>query len=89
MGMEIEAKKFTLVMNYEELWYTALDVRRSLYNNIRTHWVHQQSDWEYNERERLARCKTMFYALGRPDLYDDIFSEAKDIFSEFKEKSSK
>lgn len=87
--MNIEAKGFKIEMTYNELWNTAFDIRRALENEIKTHWVRHQQNWEINEKERLSRCKQMFTSLVRPDLYDEIFTIAKDAFNEFNEKQSK
>ena len=84
--MNIIAQKFEIEMTFDELWNTAFDIRHTILTRLKEHWVHHQSDWERNEKERLNRCKTMFFALGRPDLYDDIFIKDKDIFTDFNEK---
>jgi hypothetical protein len=84
--MNIEAQKFNIEMTHEELWNTAFDVRRSIEHTLQTHWVNHQANWEHNEKERLNRCKTMFLALGRPELHEDIFSKAKEIFKSFNDK---
>lgn len=84
--MEIRAEEFKIEMTHEELWNTALDVKRALEHTLRTHWVDHQSVWEKNETERLNRCKNMFTALGRPELYEEIFTTAKEIFETFNEK---
>jgi len=84
--MNIIARKFEIEITFDELWNTAFDIRQAIYTRLKEHWVHHQSDWEHNEKERLNRCKTMFFALGRPDLYDDIFIKAKDIFTNFNKK---
>ena len=67
--MDIEAKLFELKMTYGELWSTAFDVQISLEHTLKTHWVNHQARWEENEKDRLNRLRSMFYALGRPELY--------------------
>lgn len=84
--MHIEAQKFNIEMSHEELWNTAFDVKRSIEYTLETHWVNHQANWEHNEKERLNRCKTMFRAIGRPDLYEEVFSNAKKIFKAFNDK---
>jgi hypothetical protein len=84
--MNIEAQKFNIEMSHEELWNTAFDVRRSIEHTLQTHWVYHQANWEHNENERLNRCKTMFLALGRPELHEEVFNKAKEIFKAFNDK---
>ncbi len=84
--MNIEAEKFKLEMSYGDLWSTAFDVRRSLEHDLKTHWVNHQDNWKHNESGRLDRIQCMFLALGRPDLYQEIFVIAKDVFSDFNQK---
>jgi hypothetical protein len=81
--MHIEAQKFTIEMTHEELASTAFDVRRSLELALKEHWIYYQSDWERNETERLSRIKTMFFHLGSPNLYEEVFRMASKIFEEF------
>ena len=87
--MTIEAKEFKIEMTHNELWNTAFDVKRSIETALKTHWVNHQSNWENGEKESLERCKKMFVALGRTDLFDEIFSKAKKIFEEFNENRKK
>jgi hypothetical protein len=84
--MNIEAKDFVLKMTYGELWTLAFDVRRALTTILETHWVNHQQRWKENESERLRVIRDMFYALGRPDFYDEIFNEAEKIFEKFNSK---
>ena len=81
--MNIEAKKFELEMTFGELWSTAFDVQSALENTLKTHWVNHQQSWRKNEEERLCRMRNMFFALGRPDLYEQIFTKADEIFKSF------
>lgn len=84
--MNIEAKDFEMKMTYGELWSTAFDVQKALEHTLETHWISHQASWKENERDRLSRLRSMFYALGRPDLHEQIFSNADDIFKKFNEK---
>ena len=84
--MNIEAQKFTLEMSHNELWSTAFDVRRSLETALKEHWINHQSDWQKHEAERLHRMKKMFLHLGRPDLYEEIFEKAVEVFKSFNDK---
>lgn len=81
--MKIEAKEFELEMTYEELWSTAFEVLRSLEGSLERHWINHQTRWKDEEQGRLNRLRSMFYALGRPDLYEQIFSKADNIFNKF------
>ncbi len=84
--MNIEAKEFTLDMSWSELWTTAFSVRSSLEETFKRHWINHQNAWKEHEKDKLLLLKTFFYALGRPDLYEDIFPMAEKIFAEFNEK---
>lgn len=81
--MNIEAEKFNIQMTQSELWNTACDVRRSIQDAVSTHWVNHQQHWKEGESERLYRCRSMFTALGRIDMYEDILREAEIVFAEF------
>lgn len=81
--MKIEAKEYNISMSQEELWATAYDIRSALTTTLKEHWVRHQDNWKTNEEERLYRLKTMFTHLGRPELYEDVFTTAKDIFDNF------
>lgn len=81
--MNITAKEFTIEMSQNELWSTAFDVRNALYYTLKGHWVNHQDAWQNNENERLGRLKVLYYSLGRPDLYDDVFVKAKEVFDEY------
>ena len=85
--MEIKSEKFIIEMTHDELWNTAFDIRRSIEYALQTHWINHQDVWEKNEKERLFRCKRMVVALGRVELYDEIFGKAKEIFTEFNKTS--
>lgn len=78
--MNIEAQNFKIEMTLNELWNTAFDIRWMLENILKTHWVNHQATWKQNETERLRRCEQMFLAVGRPDLYNEIFVKATEIF---------
>jgi hypothetical protein len=86
--MNIEAKDFEIKMTYGELWSTAFDVQSALHESIKTHWVNHQDSWKRNESERLQRLRNMFFALGRPELYDRIFPFADEVFAKFNAKKS-
>ena len=86
--MNIEARDFEVKMTYGEMWSTALDVKSALTNTLKTHWVNHQDVWKTNEEDRLIRIKIMFYSLGRPDLYESIFTEADVIFKDFNSKKA-
>jgi hypothetical protein len=81
--MNIEAEKFNIQMTYQELWDTAFDVRRALEYALKDHWVRHQSEWKKHEAERLTRCRRMFDALGRNDLYQDLLIIADNTFEDF------
>jgi len=81
--MNIEAKDYELKMTQSELWSTAFDVLQILNHTIKTHWINHQNSWKENEKPRLERIRQMFYALGRPDIYENIFNDAEKIFKEF------
>ena len=87
--MDIEAENFKLVMSQSDLWATAFDVKQALESTVERHWVNHQDVWEQNEKERLNRIKVFFYALGRPDLYDDVFVRVKELFKKYNEKNTK
>lgn len=87
--MKIEAKEFIIIMSQEELWNTAFDIRNALTETLKVHWVNHQNDWRKNEEERLVRMKTMFTHLGRQELYEDVFTTAKDIFDNFNKINNK
>lgn len=84
--MNIEAKEFELKMTHGELWQIAFDLRSNIQNTIKTHWVNHQSNWPHNEKERLNIIRSMFFALGRPGLYEDIMPFAEQTFKEFNSK---
>jgi len=84
--MKIIAEKYTLEMTHDELWSTAFDVKHSLINSLKTHWINYQDVWQKNEKERISRCRNMFLALGRPELFEDVFKTAEEIFAEFNNK---
>ena len=86
--MNIEAKDFELTLTYGELWSTAFDVQSALVNTLETHWINHQSSWKEHEKDRLSRLRSMFYALGRPDLHEQIFPRAEEIFKKHNEKKS-
>ena len=87
--MNIEAENFKLVMSQSDLWSTAFDIKQALESTVKSHWVMHQDVWEQNEKERLNRIKVFFYALGRPDLYDDVFINVKKLFNEHNKKNTK
>lgn len=87
--MKIEAKEYIVIMSHEELWATAFDIRSALTSSLKVHWVHHQDNWKKGEEDRLTRLKTMFTHLGRPDLYEDVFTIAKDIFDTFNKFNDK
>jgi hypothetical protein len=85
--MNIEAKGYTIQMDLDELWDLAFSVKSSLHFTLKNHWVNHQNVWEKNEENKLALLKTMFNALGRQDVYDNIFQDAQDIFKKFNTKN--
>lgn len=86
--MEIEARGFKIDMTYREAWDIAFDIRRSLEKSLKEHWVDHRNVWMSMEKERLSRLQTFFDALGRPDLYEEIYNIAEKIFEEYnKEKN--
>lgn len=86
--MKIEAKNFHLQLTYGELWTLAWDVQYSLEYSLKTHWVNHQDEWKENERLKLSTHKDMFTALGRPELHEQIFTKALEIFQEFNNKQT-
>jgi len=86
--MDIQAKGYTIQMDSDELFNLALSVKHSLKNSLENHWVNHQNAWEKNEESKLRLLKTMFRALGRLDVYDDIFKEAEETFKKFNDKRS-
>jgi hypothetical protein len=85
--MNIEAKDFEIRMSYSELWTLAFDVRNSLRHTLETHWINFQDSWQEHEKKRLAIIRTMFFALGRPDLYEESFEIANNVFRKHNEKT--
>lgn len=84
--MDIKAKKFEMKISYSELWATTFDVQNALEHALKTHWINHQEQWKENEKERLSRLRYMFYALGRPDLYEQIFLKSDEIFQKINKK---
>ena len=84
--MNIEAKGYTIHLDLDELWDLAFSVNQSLKYSLQTHWVNHQTDWERMEAKKLELLKAMFNALGRLDVYEQIFEEAELIFKDFNEK---
>ena len=84
--MNIEAKGYTVQMDLDELWDLAFSVKHSLEYTLKTHWINHQNSWEKNEEKKLFLLKTMFNALGRLDVYEQIFKDAEDIFKKFNDK---
>jgi hypothetical protein len=85
--MDIQANDYQIKITHDELWSLSFNVRRSLYDAFKTHWILHQKSWKKNEEQRLNSLKKMFYALGRPDLFDEIEVEAIKIFDEFNKKT--
>ncbi len=81
--MNIQAEKFKLEMTYDEVWNTAFDIRRAIEASLKDHWVNHQGAWKINEKEKLYRLEKLFLAVGRPDLYEEIFKAANVIFDKF------
>ena len=75
-------------MTYQEFWNTAWDVRKAILATVENHWKYHQHNWETNEDERLYRCNKMFTALGRPDIYEEIFLEVNRIFEKHNKTTS-
>jgi len=84
--MQITSEKYEITMSQEELWATAFDIRRVIIFNIETHWVKYQNSWEKEEKDRIERCKTMFGALQRLDVIEDIYHHAKNTFEAYNKK---
>lgn len=87
--MNIEAKGFKVEFEQSELWQIAWDLKYHLTSTIKTHWVNHQLNWKQNEANRLMIIKLMFSNLGRIEYYEDIFSQAEEIFKEFNNKETK
>ncbi|MFN7611602.1 MAG: hypothetical protein ACK5QX_11825 [bacterium] len=81
--MNIEAQNFKMEITYGELWSVAFDLKRNLENSLKTHWVNHQQNWKKHEEANLRVIKTMFYALGRPEIYEQIDAFADNVFKEF------
>lgn len=84
--MEIKANDYEIKMNHDELWDIAIIIRRSLISTIEGHWINNQKDWQKHEQQRLALLKQMFYALNKPEFFDNIEAGAEDIFTAFNKK---
>lgn len=84
--MTIEAKGYTVEMDLDELWYLAFSVKHSLEYSLKTHWINHQSSWKKNEEKKLKLLKAMFNALGKLEVYEQIFKDAEDIFKKFNDK---
>ena len=84
--MRIEGERFNIQMNHQELWNTACDVKLALEHNIANHWIYHQRDWESFESDRLRRCRELFVALGRADMYDGVLFFARSAFQEYNAK---
>ena len=84
--MDLKAKSFVLEMDFDEAWGIAFDLRRSLEYTLETHWVNHQNSWRDNEKRRLERLKTFFFNLGRPELYEEIYTIAENTFEKFNKK---
>jgi hypothetical protein len=87
--MNIEAKGFKIDMTHQEAYNTAFNIRRCLEKSLKEHWVNHQSSWMSGEKETLYRLQTFFDALGRHDLYEEIYFIADAIFKEFNEIKDK
>lgn len=87
--MEIKAEKFNIVMTYDELWSVAFDTKRAIEHSLETHWVNHQNAWKTSEDARLTRLRSFFSALGRLDLYDDVFPFAIKAFEAWNKKHNK
>ena len=81
--MDIEAKEYEIKMTHGELWTIAFYVKSSLIDSLKTHWVSHQNSWKQNELPRIEMLRNMFYALGRPDIFDEIEPAAKEIFKTY------
>lgn len=79
---------FTLSMTWHELANTAFDVLNALQATIETHWAPDPEFWQHHEKERLNRLKVMFYALGKPEIYDNIFVDADNVFNNYKNRNN-
>lgn len=86
--MNIEAKEFELKMTYGELWTIAFNMQSALIHTLETHWINHQQTWLQNESERLKIIKSMFVALGRPELHEIVFEKAKIIFENWNERTN-
>lgn len=81
--MKIEAKEYKVQMDLDELWDLAFSVKHSLTYTLETHWIHHQNVWKQREEKKLRLLETMFNALGRLDVYKQIYQDADDIFKKF------
>jgi hypothetical protein len=81
--MNIDAIDFELKMSQGELWSLAFWVKHSLEFTLKDHWVRYQDVWKEREKQRLAVINRMFLSLGRPDLYNDIFETADNVFKTY------
>jgi hypothetical protein len=84
--MDIKANDYQITVTHDELWDLAFNVRRALFDTFKTHWINHQNSWKQNEKQRLHLLQRMFFALGRPDLFEEIETEAEKTFAEFNKK---
>ncbi len=84
--MNITAKEYHITIAHNDLWLIAFDLKNTLLHTVKTHWVHHQNSWKKNEEQRLLLIRDMFYAMGNPRFYEDIFNEIDNIFLEFNKK---
>jgi hypothetical protein len=87
--MNIESENFTIKLTHGELWSIAWDIKRSLLHDVANHWVRHQSSFERDESNKIGMIRQMYYALGRPDMYDAVMAEAKKIIEEYNKNQQK
>jgi len=81
--MTVNPENFKIEMTYDEVWDIYFDIYHALNFTLKTHWISYQKAWMENEKKRLSRLKTFATALGRPEMYDNIFTEAEEIFKKY------
>lgn len=76
--MRIEAKEFTIKMTHDELLDIAFSLKSDILNRVRKN----KDGWIQREHRRLETLKSIFYALGMPVSYQEIYTDADKICKE-------
>lgn len=86
--MNIEAQNFTITIEKGQLWTLGFAVRNYFLHQMKSHYINYPDNWKDNEKPHLELIRGIFYALGRPDVYEDTLLQADIIISEHKKKST-